>query len=909
MVKNLANPQELEQAYQEYDRQETISNFKVACALGFVLMPAGYMLDSFVYHELAIRFHFLELRLLCSLLIALFYLLLLTPLGRKYYRFQGVTLFMLPASFIAWMIYATDGATSPYYAGLNLVLLVLAFVLHWTFRESLAASALVVILYVGACVAHGPIRGLHPKTGQDIGGLLFNNLYFLVLTAIITVTGSYFHSRSRFREFALRFELDKNREALEVSNQKLLELDQVKNRFFANISHELRTPLTLLIAPLETLLHRFKLDRETKELLGTMHSNGMRLLKLINDLLDLVRLESGRMEVKREPLPVVEFVKGLASAARQVADDKRLRLETYVDPGLGAVLGDRDKLEKIVLNLVFNALKFTPAGGRVALRAEKLGEQFVLTVADTGMGISEPNLPYVFDRFWQADGSSKRKYQGVGIGLALVKELVEIQGGTVEVQSQEGKGTTFTVRLPYQPAELAPKPAADTAALEAATETAGGDGGVTSEEWLANLYRRAELFPALTPVQDSLKPVETGRDGNLPMLLVADDEPDMLRFLKSQLNKHYRVLEAVDGQQAVEKASQFLPDVILLDMMMPQKDGLQACRELRQRTPTQNIPIILLTARADEETKLASLSAGASDFLAKPFSTTELHVRIKNLAESHQYQRKLSKQNQVLEATIDQLKETETQLVQTEKLASLGRMSAGIIHEINNPLNFATTGLFTLRNKGKFIAPEQQEEYREILQDVEDGIKRVRNIVSDLRMFTHPDTESRDQVEVAEIVTSALRFLSNEWKDSVQIEQKLAEHQTVWANKNKLIHVLVNLLQNSLDALKGKTFGSEKPTIWLEGRVENDRSVLVLRDNGCGISTEHLDKIFDPFFTTKDVGDGMGLGLAICYRIVQECDGRISVRTEPGKFCEFTLTFPVKGRQENTEEISMSKSE
>jgi C4-dicarboxylate-specific signal transduction histidine kinase len=316
-----------------------------------------------------------------------------------------------------------------------------------------------------------------------------------------------------------------------------------------------------------------------------------------------------------------------------------------------------------------------------------------------------------------------------------------------------------------------------------------------------------------------------------------------------------------------------------------------------------------LTARADEETKLASLSAGASDFLAKPFSTTELHVRIKNLVESHQYQRKLSKQNQVLESTIDQLKETETQLVQTEKLASLGRMSAGIIHEINNPLNFATTGLFTLRNKGKFIAPEQQEEYREILQDVEDGIKRVKNIVSDLRMFTHPDTESRDQVEVAEIVTSALRFLSNEWKDSVQIEQKLAEHQTVWANKNKLIHVLVNLLQNSLDALKSKPFEGEKPTIWLEGRVENGRSMLVLRDNGCGISAEHLDKIFDPFFTTKDVGDGMGLGLAICYRIVQECEGRISVRTEHGKFSEFTLEFPVKGRQESPEEISMSKSE
>jgi signal transduction histidine kinase len=561
---------------------------------------------------------------------------------------------------------------------------------------------------------------------------------------------------------------------------------------------------------------------------------------------------------------------------------------------LGSVLADRDKLEKIVLNLVFNALKFTPAGGRVELRAEKQGEHFVLQVADTGMGISEKNLPHVFDRFWQADGSSKRKYQGVGIGLALVKELVEIQNGTVEVKSQEGKGTTFTVTLPLETPEPVLQPEHE-AVAETVAEGANGGGSVTSEEWLTNLYRRAELFPALTPVQQSLRPVGTSGNGSQPVILVADDEPDMLRFLKSQLSAHFQVLEAVDGQQAIEKAGQFLPDIILLDMMMPEKDGLQACRELREHTPTASIPVVLLTARADEETKLAALSAGASDFLAKPFSTTELHVRIKNLVESHQYQCKLSKQKQVLESTIEQLKETETQLVQTEKLASLGRMSAGIIHEINNPLNFATTGLFTLRNKGKYVAPEQQEEYQEILRDIEDGIKRVKTIVSDLRMFTHPDTESRDQVEVTEVVAASLRFLSNEWKDRIQIERKLVEHQTIWANKNKLIHVVVNLLQNSVDAIKAKTYTGEKATITIEGRVEPGKSFLVVRDNGTGIAAEHLDKIFDPFYTTKDVGEGMGLGLSICYRIVQEYDGRISVKTEPGKFCEFTLEFPAKG--------------
>jgi two-component system sensor histidine kinase PhcS len=257
----------------------------------------------------------------------------------------------------------------------------------------------------------------------------------------------------------------------------------------------------------------------------------------------------------------------------------------------------------------------------------------------------------------------------------------------------------------------------------------------------------------------------------------------------------------------------------------------------------------------------------------------------------------LDKSRKALEASLQQLKENEMQLVQTEKLASLGRMSAGIIHEINNPLNFATTGLFTLRNKGQYLAPEQREDYAEILNDVEEGVKRVKTIVSDLRMFTHPETESRDQVAVAEVVASALRFLSNECKDKVQIDQQIAGHQTIWANKNKLIHLITNLLQNSLDALKTKSFRDEKPTIRIEGRIENGSSILSVRDNGAGIAPADVDKIFDPFFTTKDVGEGMGLGLSICYRIVKESGGRISVKTEPGKFCEFTLEFPVRTNQ------------
>jgi C4-dicarboxylate-specific signal transduction histidine kinase len=414
-----------------------------------------------------------------------------------------------------------------------------------------------------------------------------------------------------------------------------------------------------------------------------------------------------------------------------------------------------------------------------------------------------------------------------------------------------------------------------------------------SDEWLTQLYRRAELFPALSSLQETLRPEEVSLRNDKPRALIADDEPDMLRFLKSQLEPHYNVVEATDGLQAGEKATQFLPEIILLDVMMPEKDGLQVCRELRAKTSTQNIPIILLTARADEETKLAALSAGASDFLSKPFSTTELHVRVKNLVDSHQLQRKVARQNQVLEATLDQLKDTEAQLVQTEKLAGLGRMSAGIIHEINNPLNYTKTGLHALKGKGKLLSDHEREDFDEIIQDIEEGVNRVRDIVSDLRTFTHPDTGEPGEVDLNKSIAAAVRFLSNQFKD-IRLEQDIPPGLTVMGNGNKLTQVFVNMLQNSVDAVKDASAAGKEPVIAIKAWDESGRRFVRIRDNGEGIAPENLGKIFDPFFTTKDVGEGMGLGLSICYKIVSETGGRIHARSEVGQFTEFTLEFPDK---------------
>lgn len=912
----------LNAAFRAYEATQRLTNTRVGCLLVIFLMPAGTLLDYFVYNEKV--WPFFLLRIGASAVAAAILAFLSTEFGKRSVRSLGVVVPLIPVVSIAGMIAVEEGFASPYYAGLNLVLLAVGAVLHWTVMESVIACALVVLIYIVA----GVLQGTIPESRVFV-----NNFYFISLMDIIVIVGTYFAQKQRFREFSLRFELDSNKKELEESNQKLKELDQIKGRFFANISHELRTPLTLMISPLESIIarHSAALGADTANLLRTMQGNGLRLLKLINDLLDLVRLDSGVLQARREAVALSDFLNGMASAAKQVADDKKIQLVVAIAPEVGVAMLDRDKMEKIVLNLQFNALKFTPAGGKVELRADKEGDELVLRVSDTGIGIPEKDLPNVFGRFFQVDSSARRKYQGVGIGLALVKEFVELHGGTVKVDSIEGKGTTFTARMPYiapeagvvaapeqklhalpppqagdAPAkEPVPEPNQNPAPANASAEAQGAapasEATVSSQEWLSNLYHRANLFGA--PVVDKssaarsgsvIQPVSTGHDATV---LVADDQPDMLNFLKSELAPRYNVVPVCDGQQAVDNAAAHLPDIILLDMMMPEKDGMQACREIRAAEATRNTPIVLITAHVDEETKLNALRAGASDFLPKPFSTTELQVRVQNLIQLHKSQRALSAQNLKLATTIEQLKDTETQLVQAEKIAGLGRLSAGIIHEINNPLNFAATALYTLRSKAKLIPDADRDDYAEVLKDVEEGVHRVKSIVSDLRTFTHPGDRGAEEVNVQESAASALRFLSHEWKNKVEVQTDLPDTLVLWADKNKFIQVLINLLQNSLDALSVKQFVTDKPTITISGRTQDGRSVLKLRDNGAGIAPEIMSKIFDPFFTTKDVGQGMGLGLSICYRIVQDYGGQIRVNSEPGSYCEFELEFPANQPQ------------
>jgi len=876
-TKNATGP-DLKAAFFEYNRDVRIANSKIACMLVIVLVPVGVTLDYYVYPELT--GFFLFLRFICSALAGVLWALLGTSFGYRHFRLLGMGWALLPSLFISLMIYFSEGATSPYYAGLNLVLIAVSWVAQVDFFESVITASLTLLMYALACIGHG----------GGSSSEYFNNFYFIVLTGVIVVTGSYFLNRLRFREYALRSELDGSRRELQESNAKLVELDRAKSAFFANVSHELRTPLTLLIAPLDRLRHRDSeaSTHEERELLDIMYNNAMRLLRLINDLLDLVRLDSGTIQIKREEVELFPFLEGIAKSVSVVAEQRKLQFESRLSPETQTrVSMDRDKLEKVILNLLFNAFKFTPECGRVTLTATVREHQLVVSVRDTGVGIAPADLPRIFDRFWQAEPAATRRYQGVGIGLALAKELTEAHGGSISVKSKLGEGTCVEIT-----AEILGEPHRE---LEPVREPAGIAG---ESEWLVQLYRRAEFFPAhvlAAPGQanDGLE----GSDANRPSVLIADDEPEMRRFLVSQLKGIYSIREAHNGTEALALARDHDFVLILLDLMMPGIDGITLTRHLREESRTAAVPIIILTARADEDSKMQALEAGATDFLTKPFASSELSVRCRNLVLQQQLQQTLAARTRELEAALEQVKQTETQLVHQAKMASLGQLSAGLIHEINNPLNFANTAAFLIQKRLGKCSPEDREAMALPVKDLMDGIRRVSDIISSLRSFTHPDLSNFAVIPLLEIVEASARFVQLD-SSEIELAINIPAQIKVWANRNQLIHLFINLLQNASDSLREKAAPEKK--IKIEAALQNGRILLICEDNGKGIKTDDMNKVFDAFFTTKPVGSGVGLGLSISHRIVQNHRGDIRVESEPEQYCRFVISLHTQELKELT---------
>nr|WP_238420941.1 SpoIIE family protein phosphatase [Streptomyces taklimakanensis] len=405
--------------------------------------------------------------------------------------------------------------------------------------------------------------------------------------------------------------------------EELAELDRAKTAFFSNISHEFRTPLTLIMGPLEELRGRLsEADERTREELEAIHRNGLRLSKLVNTLLDFSRIEAGRMRASYEPVDLAAVTAELASVFRSAIDRAGLSFEVDCPPLPAPVHLDRAMWEKVMLNLLSNALKFTFDGSiGVVVRAE--GSHAVVTVADTGVGVPATEMPRLFERFHRIENTRSRSNEGSGIGLALVKELVGLHGGTITADSTEGEGTRFTIRLPFGSGHLPADAVVSSPGARDATSSA--DPYVQEAlRWLPADDTGALAAEATAP------PSRSPADHVPARVLVADDNADMRDYLARLLrDAGYHVSTVSDGREALDVIRADEPDLVVSDVMMPRLDGLALVAELRGDARTASVPVLLLSARAGQEASIEGLRAGADDYLVKPFAAAELLARVR----------------------------------------------------------------------------------------------------------------------------------------------------------------------------------------------------------------------------------------------------------------------------------------
>lgn len=416
--------------------------------------------------------------------------------------------------------------------------------------------------------------------------------------------------------------------AYEAERQRaeaLAELDRAKTTFFSNVSHEFRTPLTLMLGPLEdVLVQADHLPATIYERLQMAHRNSLRLLKLVNTLLDFSRIEAGRIQAVYEPTDLAEFTAELASVFRSAMERAKLHFTINCLPINEPVYIDREMWEKIVFNLLSNAFKFTFVG-EIEVLLRPLGPSVELAVRDTGTGIPAAEIPHLFERFHRVQGSRGRTYEGSGIGLALVQELVKLHSGTVRVESEVNQGTVFRVSIPLGVAHL---PADRIGALRT-LESTGLQGETYVEEvlrWLPEEAgeRKADVHLPAT------KPNNGRRSAKPDRILLVDDNADMREYVRRLLAQDgYEVETVTDGFAALRAARSSLPDLVLSDVMMPGLDGFGLVKSLRVNASTREIPVILLSARAGEESRVEGLTLGADDYLIKPFSARELLTRVK----------------------------------------------------------------------------------------------------------------------------------------------------------------------------------------------------------------------------------------------------------------------------------------
>ena len=802
-------------------------------------MPAGFALDLLTVPDRVGEF--LVIRLVASAIALAVLAASYLPIAIRHPVPLGAGAVILCAAGVEAMILRLDAGTTPYYAGLNLCSLAMAVLYTWRWQHFLYVSGLIVLMW------------LLPALPQLLSGdvkvaAFFNNLYFLSLTSVIVVAAGTIRYKAAKREYEARSDQAKTSAELSSTLNRLQELDRLKNEFFANVSHELRTPLTLILTPVEDLLSR-GLANDARPALLVIRRNAHRLLRLIDDLLDLARLDVGGLRLHVAELDLNEVVTRVVEVSRPAAEARGMTLELETAPGELMIFGDPHRLEIVLTNLVGNALKFTPDAGRVAVRVWRDETSCRVDVEDSGPGIPSEELGRIFDRFYQVEGSERRRQGGAGIGLSLARKLSELHGGNVAVTSVVGSGSTFSVTLPLGREHFGDevlerrRVRVDEHPRRRATDRE--DVVVPSEP------------PPETPYELDAPPVRMDR-GRRPLVLVAEDEPDLREYIQASLQPYFDVETAADGALALAAVRSRAPDLVLTDVMMPGTSGTDLCRAIKQDPRLKSTPVIVLTALSATDNVLDAYSAGADDFVTKPFHSRVLLARI----------------NAQL-----RLRSVGLQLADQARLATAGTLAAGVAHEVRNPLNAVLNAARLL--PGVKSRPELESK---LLNIIVEGSLRIDRIVNALEEHVRPaEGNAILQCDVQSGLRSSIELLEHKMSN-VSVHLACESGRTVLASPRELNQVFLNLLDNAVRA------GAKN--IWIRTADEGGAVRVSVSDDGPGVPKDVAELIFEPFFTTRPVGEGTGLGLYLSRRIVQEAGGNLTYSARDGGGAVFGIDLP-----------------
>ncbi len=640
---------EVLQAFDQEERVKSRRDTQIAAVAVAVMFPLFSFLDAAMYPA-HIR-EFLLIRLSVVAVSLALIAILRTPIGERFPRFLGMTEYIVGAGSIALMLHLADGYASPYYAGIVLVLIGFLFILPLDVTRTAVICTVVYAVYVIPILAGGNIENL---------AITVNNNFFLVATMVLVVFSSYLATEMRKKEFTSRYHLAH-------ANRELTKLDILKSQFFANISHEIRTPLTSIMAPTQSLYSGDVGDLTPfqRDLVGQVYRNSIRLLDLVNQMLDFAKFDAKKMQLRLKRVNLESMVREHVTLFQEVAVRKNLTLGYQVTGAIPFLYLDVDKVERILSNLIRNAIKFTDHGSIVVELSH--GDDVIIRVKDTGIGIAKSQLPKIFERFQQVDGSSTRKYEGTGLGLTIVKEAVELQHGSIRVESTEGFGTSITVCLPIDLEIREPEALTDRRQEERRQSDQGFTGpdrrsGARRKEDYTGLTVEDIVFleaAALDHAVDDAQSEEAAekeplRSGGLRVLYV-EDSADLRNYVRQMLRTFgHQVFTANDGLDGWEKALELLPDVLVSDVMMPRLDGFELLKRIKTDEKTYHIPVVLITAKSETDSKIAGLEIGADDYLSKPIDVRELDARIRNLITTKQFQAALTRAKE-LEARVEEL--------------------------------------------------------------------------------------------------------------------------------------------------------------------------------------------------------------------------------------------------------------